>query len=93
MSTFRLDLGHDDLESSQNGSRVSCGADFGSLGGGGIGTTRRSGTVNAAYWCLHREADINAESSMDIVGEYNPPDSGFNYKKLNIIPRKPSFYK
>ena len=50
-------------------------------------------TVNAAYWCLNMEADISADSSMHIVGEYDPPDSGFDYKKLNIIPRKPSFYK
>lgn len=50
-------------------------------------------TVNAAYWCQHMEADIDDNSCMDLVGEYNPPDSGFAYKKLNIVPRKPSFYK
>ena len=50
-------------------------------------------TVNAAYWCLNMEADINDKSSMDLVGEYSPPDSGFAYKQLNIVPRKPSFYK
>ena len=50
-------------------------------------------TVNAAYWCLHMEADIDDKSCMDLVGEYNPPDSGFAYKKLNIVPRKPSFYQ
>ena len=50
-------------------------------------------TVNAAYWCLQMEADINETSCMDLVGEYNPPDSGFAYTKLNIVPRKPSFYK
>ena len=50
-------------------------------------------TVNAAYWCLQMEADINETSCMDLVGEYNPPDSGFAYKQLNIVPRKPSFYK
>ena len=50
-------------------------------------------TVNAAYWCLQMEAEIDEKSCMDLVGEYNPPDSGFAYKKLNIVPRKPSFYK
>lgn len=28
--------------------------------------------LNAAYWCLHMEADINDNSCMDLVGEYNP---------------------
>jgi hypothetical protein len=50
-------------------------------------------TVNAAYWCLHMEADIHEDSCMDIVGDYNPPESGFAYKQLNIVPHKPSFYK
>lgn len=50
-------------------------------------------TVNAAYWCLQMEAAIDETSCMDLVGEYNPPDSGFAYKKLNIVPRKPSFYQ
>lgn len=49
-------------------------------------------TVNAAYWCLHQDADIDEKSRMDLVGDYNPPDSGFAYKKLGIVPRKPSFY-
>jgi hypothetical protein len=50
-------------------------------------------TVNAAYWCLQKESEITENSCMDIVGDYSPPDSGFAYKKLNIIPRKPSFYR
>ncbi len=50
-------------------------------------------TVNAAYWCLQMEAAIDETSCMDLVGEYNPPNSGFAYKKLNIVPRKPSFYQ
>ena len=50
-------------------------------------------TVNAAYWCQQMEASIAPQSRMDIVGEYNPPDSGFAYKQLGIVPRKPSFYK
>ena len=50
-------------------------------------------TVNAAYWCMHMEKDIDAKFGMDIVGEYDPPNSGFDYKKLNVMPQKPSFYK
>jgi hypothetical protein len=50
-------------------------------------------TVNAAYWCLQLESQIDDQSRMDTVGEYTPPDSGFAYLKLKIIPRKPSFYR
>ncbi len=50
-------------------------------------------TVNAAYWCQHMEAYSDENSCMDLVGDYNPPDSGFAYKKLGIVPRKPSFYR
>lgn len=50
-------------------------------------------TVNAAYWCLHMEDSIDAHSSVDLVGEYNPPESGFDYQKLNIVPRKPGFFQ
>ncbi|MBS0260516.1 MAG: ThuA domain-containing protein [Planctomycetes bacterium] len=50
-------------------------------------------TVNACYWCLGLEAAIDAQSCMDLVGDYHPPDSGFAYDKLGIQPRKPSFYK
>lgn len=49
--------------------------------------------VNAAFWCLNREAEIDETSCTDIVGDYDPPDSGFAYKKLGIVPRKPSFFK
>ncbi len=50
-------------------------------------------TVNAAYWCMHMEKDIDAKASVDIVGEYKPLDSGFDYKKLKVEPHPPSFYK
>ena len=49
--------------------------------------------VNAVYWCQHMEADIDAASCMDIVGEYDPPECGFDYKELNIEPRKPSVFR
>lgn len=50
-------------------------------------------TVNAAYWCLEMEAEIKGDSNMELVGAYDPPDSGFDYKKLKIVPRKPSYYR
>jgi hypothetical protein len=50
-------------------------------------------TVNAAYWCMKMENEISDQSCMDTVGQYNPPESGFNYQKLKIEPKKPSFYK
>jgi hypothetical protein len=49
--------------------------------------------VNAAFWCLNKEAEIDETSCMDIVGNYDPPDSGFAYKKLGIVPRKPKFFE
>ena len=50
-------------------------------------------TVNAAYWCLAMEEKIDPQSKVDIVGEYKPLSSGFDYAKLKVVPRKPSFYK
>lgn len=50
-------------------------------------------TVNAAYWCLKMEEKIDPRAKVDIVGEYNPPGSGFDYAKLKVVPRKPNFYK
>ncbi|CAN5382609.1 hypothetical protein BH11PLA2_BH11PLA2_07800 [soil metagenome] len=50
-------------------------------------------TVNAAYWCLKMEAQISPQSQVDVVGDYAPLRSGFNYAKLNVVPRKPSDYK
>lgn len=50
-------------------------------------------TVNAAYWCLGMEEKIDPESKVDLVGEYKPLPSGFNYEKLKVVPRKPGYYK
>ena len=48
-------------------------------------------TVNAAYWCMQMESKIDGKSCVDIVGTYNPPDSGFDYSKLKVVLVKPSF--
>jgi hypothetical protein len=50
-------------------------------------------TVNAAYWCLELEKQIDPRSKVDPVGEYRPLPSGFDYPKLKVVPQKPSFYK
>lgn len=49
--------------------------------------------VNAAYWCLEMEKDISALRSVDIVGTYEPLESGFNYEDLGVKPRPVSFYR
>ena len=49
-------------------------------------------TTNAVYWGLGLEKAIKADSSVDIVGEYQPLKSGFGYEKLGVKPRKPGFY-
>ncbi len=50
-------------------------------------------TANAAYWCMGMEKDIDPKSKVDVVGEYKLLPSGFDYKKLKVVPQKPSFYK
>lgn len=50
-------------------------------------------TVNAVYWGLGMEESIRADSSVDIVGDYKPLKPGFNYEKLGVRPRKPSYYQ
>ncbi|MHC4117077.1 MAG: ThuA domain-containing protein [Planctomycetota bacterium] len=50
-------------------------------------------TINAAYWCLKMERQITPTSSVEYVGEYKPSASGFQYNKLNVVPRKPEAYR
>lgn len=50
-------------------------------------------TINAAYWCLDLSDKISADSSVDIIGDYEPLESGFNYKKLGVEPRKADYYR
>jgi len=50
-------------------------------------------TINAAYWCLGMESKIDAERSVDIVGEYKPLASGFNYEKLGVKPKPAAAYR
>lgn len=49
--------------------------------------------VNAVYWGVGLEASISSTRSVEIVGTYKPLESGFNYKKLGVVPKPPSAYK
>ncbi|MCA9061411.1 MAG: DUF1080 domain-containing protein [Planctomycetaceae bacterium] len=50
-------------------------------------------TVNAVYWGLGMDEAIRPNSSVDIVGDYDPLRPGFNYEKLGVVPHKPEFYR
>ncbi len=54
--------------------------------------TRRL-VINAVYWGLGMEKSIKADSTVEIIGDYQPLKSGFNYEKLGVKPHKPEFYK
>ncbi|PAW85851.1 MAG: hypothetical protein B9S33_09145 [Pedosphaera sp. Tous-C6FEB] len=49
--------------------------------------------INAAYWGMGMESAITATRSVDIVGDYKPLASGFNYVKLGVKPQPVSAYK
>jgi hypothetical protein len=50
-------------------------------------------TVNAVYWCLQMESQIDAASDVDPVGVYEPLRSGFDYARLKVVPHPPAFYR
>lgn len=50
-------------------------------------------TINAVYWGLEMEKAIDPDSSVEIIGGYQPKAAGFNYEKLGVTPHKPSYYK
>jgi outer membrane protein assembly factor BamB len=49
--------------------------------------------INSAYWCIGMEESISASRSVEIVGSYEPLESGFNYDELGVKPRPISFYR
>lgn len=49
--------------------------------------------INAAYWSLEMEDQISADSSVDIIGDYEPLASGFNYQKLGVTPKKAAAFR
>lgn len=50
-------------------------------------------TVNGVYWGLGMEESIAPNSSVDIVGEYQPLKPGFNYQKLGVEPHEVNHYE
>jgi Trehalose utilisation len=49
--------------------------------------------INAAYWGMAMEAAISPTRSVDIIGSYQPLESGFNYAELGVKPQPVSAYK
>lgn len=49
--------------------------------------------VNAVYWSLRMEDQIDPNSSVDIVGTFEPLTSGFNYEKLGVTANPPAHYR
>lgn len=49
--------------------------------------------INAAYWGVGLEPAISATRSVEIVGDYQPLGSGFNYEELGVKPRPVSHYR
>ena len=50
-------------------------------------------TVNAVYWGVGLESQIEKNRSVAIVGQYQPLKSGFKYQEIGVKPRKANFYK
>ena len=46
--------------------------------------------LNAVYWCLGMEDEIDPMKSVDVVGTYAPLASGFDYESLGVKPRPPA---
>lgn len=49
--------------------------------------------INAAYWGMEMESPITPTSSVDMVGTYEPRETGFNYQELGVVPKPVSAYK
>lgn len=49
--------------------------------------------INSTYWCIGMEESISATRSVEIVGSYEPLESGFNYDEIGVKPRPISFYR
>jgi len=49
--------------------------------------------IHAAYWGMEMEAAISATRSVEIIGDYQPLESGFNYAELGLKPKPVSHYR
>lgn len=43
--------------------------------------------INAAYWGMGMESAISATRSVEIVGDYQPLASGFDYQRMGVVPK------
>jgi hypothetical protein len=50
-------------------------------------------SINAVYWCLGLEDQIPAANNVDLVGPYDPLDSGFDYAELGVVPKPVSAFR
>lgn len=50
-------------------------------------------SINAVYWCLGLEGQIPAVNNVDLVGSYDPLDSGFDYAELGVVPKPVSSFR
>lgn len=49
--------------------------------------------INAAYWGLGLESAISVTRSVEVVGDYRPLGSGFDYQRIGVIPKPVSACK
>ncbi|MBN8246447.1 MAG: ThuA domain-containing protein [Verrucomicrobia bacterium] len=49
--------------------------------------------LNAAYWGMGMEAAIHPARSVELVGDYHPLASGFDYQRIGVIPKSVSAYR
>ena len=49
--------------------------------------------INAIYWGLGMEAAIDGERSVEVVGKYEPLESGFDYEAMGVVPKPVAAYR
>lgn len=49
--------------------------------------------INAAYWGMGLESALSATRSVEIVGDYQPRGSGFDYPRLGVVPKPVATYR
>lgn len=49
--------------------------------------------INAAYWGMGMESAISTTRSVELVGDYQPLGSGFDYKGLGVVPKPVATYR
>jgi glucose/arabinose dehydrogenase len=67
-------------------STMGSGKDFESAG-------LRKLAINAVYWCLGMESQIDPNSSVEVIGTFEPLSSGFNYEKLGVKAHPPAYFR